>query len=157
MNSLTIIFGLVTLVFLWVNLWISLKIIKYLQEKGQEVSLFNGGFFVRGKIFKYLPLYKKVSIDNEGKVGHLYLNFYLTFFFMVTFLIFGISTVAQGNPSLFLNSESYPPMTKGFIWFRKEQLTKYLSNYSFCLGVNLLLKLSSLTSVLLWSYFFRQK
>jgi hypothetical protein len=77
-----------------VNLWISLKIIKYLQEKGQEVSLFNGGFFVRGKIFKYLPLYKKVSIDNEGKVGHLYLNFYLTFFLMVIFLIFGISTVA---------------------------------------------------------------
>jgi len=94
MNSLAIIFGLITLVFIWLNLWISIKIIKYLQGKGQEVSLFNGGFYVRGKIFMYLPLYKKISKESEGKVGNLYVNFYITFFLMVMFFIFGIATVA---------------------------------------------------------------
>ena len=94
MNSLAIIFGLIALVFIWLNLWVSTKIINYLKSNGQEASLFNGGFFVRGKIFKYLPLYKKLSQKNEGKVGNLYLKFYGTFFFLVIFLIFGISTVA---------------------------------------------------------------
>ncbi|WP_372767136.1 hypothetical protein [Lutibacter sp.] len=93
MNSLAIIFGIITLVFIWFNLLVSIKIIKYLQSKGEEVSLFNSGFFVRGKIFKYLPLYKKLSIESDGKVGHHYVNFYVTFFLMIIFLIFGIAVV----------------------------------------------------------------
>lgn len=94
MNSLAIVFGLITLGFIWWNLWCSIKIIKYLQSKGEKVSLFNSGIFVKGKIFMYLPLYKKLSFEIDGKIGPLYVTFYVTFFSMLIFLIFGIAVIA---------------------------------------------------------------
>lgn len=93
MNLLAIIIGVITLFFIWWNLWVSVKIVKFLKSKGEEVSLFNNGFFVRGKIFMYLPLYRKLSIETSGKVGHLYITFYITFFLFLIFLIFGIAIV----------------------------------------------------------------
>jgi hypothetical protein len=94
MNSIAIIIGVITLLFIWWNLWVSTKIVKYLKNKGEDVSLYNNGFFVRGKIFKYLPLYRKLSIEDTGKVGQLYITFYITFFTFLAFLIFGIAMVA---------------------------------------------------------------
>jgi len=94
MNSIAIIIGVITLLIIWWNLWVSTKIVKYLKNKGEDVSLYSNGFFVRGKIFKYLPLYRKLSIEDTGKVGQLYLTFYITFFSFLTFLIFGIALVA---------------------------------------------------------------
>ena len=93
MNTSVIIVGVITLVLIWFNLWISIKIINYLKSQNQDVSLFNGGFFVKGKIFKYLPLYKKVTLEAEGKVGPLYNTFYFTFILFVFSLGIGIIMV----------------------------------------------------------------
>ena len=103
MNSLAIIIGLITLCFIWWNLWISIKIIQFLKSKGEEVSLFNNGFFIRGKIFKYLPLYRKLTIENQGQTGNLYILFYTSFFLFLIFLIFGIIVVAWCNMPNFLS------------------------------------------------------
>jgi hypothetical protein len=93
MNTSVIIVGVITLLLIWLNLWVSIKIIDYLKSKGEDVSLFNGGFFVRGKIFKYLPLYKKVTLEIDGKVGPLYNTFYLTFILFMFSLGVGIIMV----------------------------------------------------------------
>ena len=94
MNTIAIIFGVVALIFIWWNLWVSTKIVKYLKSNGENSSLFNNGFYVKGKIFKYLPLYKKISFENTGKVGQLYITFYISFFLILIFLIFGIAIAA---------------------------------------------------------------
>ena len=94
MNTLAIIIGVIALFFIWWNLWVTIEIIKYLKSKGEEVSLFSNGIYVRGKIFKYLPLYRKLTIECQGKVGNLYILFYTSFFLFLIFLIFGIIVVA---------------------------------------------------------------
>ena len=94
MKILGIILGIITLLFIWWNLCISTKIIKYLKSKGEEVSLFNNMIFVKGKIFMYLPLYKKLTIKEDGKVGQLYHTFYLTFILSLVFLVLGVIMVS---------------------------------------------------------------
>ena len=94
MNTSAIIVGVITLLLIWLNLWVSIKIIDYLKSKGEDVSLFNGGFFVRGKIFKYLPLYKKLTLEEGGKVGGLYTTFYITFFLFLFFFGLGLTMVS---------------------------------------------------------------
>ena len=93
MKTLVILVGVMTLFLIWLNLWVSIKIINYLRRKGEEVSLFNGRLFVKGKIFKYLPLYKKITLEENGKVGGLYTAFYVTFFLFLLFLVSGIMMV----------------------------------------------------------------
>jgi len=93
MNSLAIILGLIALIFIWWNLWVSTKIVTFLKSKGENASLFSNGIYVKGKIFKYLPLYKKISFESTGKVGPLYTLFYITFFLIVIFVLFGIALV----------------------------------------------------------------
>lgn len=90
MNTPVIIIGIITLLLIWWNLSVSIKIVEYLKNKKEKVSLFNNMIFVKGKIFKYLPLYKKVTIKEEGKVGPLYNTFYLTFILSMFFLGIGI-------------------------------------------------------------------
>lgn len=85
--------GIIALGFLWWNLWISTKIIKYVKGKGEEASLFNNGIFVKGKIFSYLPLYKKLSLEENGKVGQLYYNFYISFIMFLVFFLVGLVMV----------------------------------------------------------------
>lgn len=94
MNIKLIIIGAIALIFIWWNLWISRKIIKYIKSKGEEASLFNNGIFVKGKIFSYLPLYKKLSLQEDGKVGQLYYNFYLSFILFFAFLLAGLVMVS---------------------------------------------------------------
>ncbi len=93
MNKSVIIIGIIALGFIWWNLWISVKIIKYIKSKGEEASLFNNGIFIKGKIFSYLPLYKKLSLKEDGKVGQLYYNFYISFIMFLAFLIAGLIMV----------------------------------------------------------------
>jgi len=93
MNTSVIIVGVITLMLIWLNLWVSIKIIDYLKSKGEDVSLFNGGFYVRGKIFKYLPLYKKLTLEESGKPGEFYTIFYITFFLYILSFVLGISMV----------------------------------------------------------------
>lgn len=94
MNVEAITIGFIILFFLWWNLAISVKIVDYLQKYHRDISLSNYGFFVRGKIFKYLPLYKKTTLEREGKVGPLYFSFYATFFMAMICLAMGIAMVA---------------------------------------------------------------
>ena len=91
----SIIFGLLALIALWYNLYVSISIIKYLKSNGKEANLFTKGFYVKGKIFKYLPLYKETTLKKEGKVGHLYAQFYYSFLLLLFFLIAGLISVSR--------------------------------------------------------------
>ena len=93
--SYSIIFGLIALIFIWYNFYVSISIVKYLKANGKEASLFTKGFYVRGKIFKYLTLYKETTIQKEGKVGNLYSQFYFSFFMLLFFLILGLISVSS--------------------------------------------------------------
>ncbi len=94
MNNTVILIGLVTLIFIWINLWVSTRIVNYLKSKGIKASMFSSGFFVKGKIFKYLPEYKKVSLEHDGKVGHLYYSFYISFILGLVFLGLGLFLIS---------------------------------------------------------------
>ena len=86
-------FGIITLLCLWYNLFVSISITNYLKSQGKDVSLFNGVFFIKGKIFKYLPVYKEVTTQHEGRVGALYYQFYLSFIMTLLFLAMGIASL----------------------------------------------------------------
>ena len=94
MKNPAIIIGIICLLFIWWNLLVSVRIMRYLKSKGQKVSLFDNLFFVKGKIFAYLPLYKKISQEEDGKTGPLYLKFYFTFSLFILFLITGLIVVS---------------------------------------------------------------
>ena len=90
----TIIFGLIALAFLWYNLYVTTAIIRYLKSKGEDASLFNGGIYVKGKIFRYLPLYEEYTYKENGKVGGLFTQFYISFVGLVISLLIGIVSLA---------------------------------------------------------------
>jgi hypothetical protein len=94
MNIPVIIVGIITLLLIWWNLSVSIKIVEYLKSKGEKVSLFSNVIFVKGRIFKYLPLYKKVTTEKDGKIGPLYNTFYLSFILSLVFLGIGIVLVS---------------------------------------------------------------
>lgn len=83
-------FGFLALLMLWYNLYVSTGIIRYLRAKDPTVSLFNGGFFIKGKIFTYLPRYRERTLKETGTVGSLYVQFYFSFILLVVFLVLGI-------------------------------------------------------------------
>jgi len=85
-----ILFGVITLAFLWYNLIVSISIINYLRSKGKDVSLFRNWFFIKGRIFAYLPVYKETTLKYNGRVGGLYFHFYLSFFLAIAFLVWGL-------------------------------------------------------------------
>ena len=91
----SIILGLTTLTFLWYNFYVSLKIVNYLKSNGVDASLFSKGFYVKGKIFKYLPSYKETTLKKEGKVGSLYSQFYVSIIGLFVFLVLGIISVSN--------------------------------------------------------------
>lgn len=93
--SYSIIFGFIALIFLWYNFYVSISIVKYLKSNGKEASLFTKGFYVKGKIFKYLPLYKETTVKKEGKTGNLYAQFYFSFLSMLFFLVLGLISVSR--------------------------------------------------------------
>ncbi len=92
MNA-SIVIGFVLLLLIWWNLSISVRIVKYLKSQNIDASLSEHGFFVKGRIFRYLPIYKKVTIEQEGKVGALYNQFYLSFAASVILFISGVLSV----------------------------------------------------------------
>ncbi len=92
--NIPIICGLIALAFLWYNLYVTTAIIKYLKSKGKDASLFNGGVYIKGKIFKYLPMYEELTFKEEGKVGGLYTQFYISFVGLLIFLFIGIVSAA---------------------------------------------------------------
>jgi hypothetical protein len=93
-NIIAIVFGILALILIWWNLWISLQIVKYLKNESSDASLFRHGIYVKGKIFRYLPLYRKLTLEKNGKVGNLYSLFYISFISMLIILFFGIAVVS---------------------------------------------------------------
>ncbi len=89
-----VIFGLIALAFLWYNLYVSTAIIKYLKSRGEDASLFDGGVYVKGKIFKYLPLYEEHTYRETGRVGGLYTQFYISFAGLMISLLIGLMSLA---------------------------------------------------------------
>jgi hypothetical protein len=89
-----LIFGFIALGFLWYNLYVTISIIKYLKSKGEDASLFSGGIYIKGKIFKYLPMYEEHTYKEEGRVGGLYTQFYISFVGLMISLFIGIMSVA---------------------------------------------------------------
>lgn len=75
---------------IWWNLWVSREIVIYLNKKGERVSLFKFGFFIKGKVFSYLPLYRKRSLEEEGQVGKLYWQFYFSFAAAIFLVMIGV-------------------------------------------------------------------
>ena len=94
MKSFALYFGVAALLLIWWNLSISIKIINYLKKEGFDASLFSNGFYVKGKIFKYLPLYKEHTIKKTGKTGKWYSQFYISFMLILVFVLFGIIAVS---------------------------------------------------------------
>lgn len=89
-----LIFGFIALGFLWYNLYVTISIIKYLKSKGEDASLFSRGIYIKGKIFKYLPMYEEHTYKEEGRVGGLYTQFYISFVGLMISLFIGIMSVA---------------------------------------------------------------
>ncbi len=90
MESYWLLFGSLCLVFLWINLWASIRIIAYLKSRGEEASLFKKGFFIKGRIFRYLGRYKSLTTQEYGRAGKWLPVFYLSFTFVLTCLALGI-------------------------------------------------------------------
>lgn len=90
MQGFVIFLGVLALLLIWWNLWVSRLIVLYLRDKGESASLFKFGFFIKGKIFSYLPLYRKRSLEDEGKVGKLYWQFYFSFATAMFLIIIGV-------------------------------------------------------------------
>lgn len=85
-----LLFGSLCLLLLWINLWSSIRIIDYLKTRGEEASLFKKGFFIKGRIFRYLGRYKSLSSQEYGRAGKWLTIFYLSFALMLTCLALGI-------------------------------------------------------------------
>ncbi|MEJ2584683.1 MAG: hypothetical protein P8Z38_06450 [Robiginitalea sp.] len=51
-------------------------------------------FYIKGKIFKYLPLYEELTFQEDGKVGGLYTQFYISFVGFLISLFLGIASIA---------------------------------------------------------------
>ena len=94
MNSFAIVFGFLALLLIWWNLYISINIVNYLKKEGFDASLFRNGFYVKGKIFNYLPLYKEHTLKKTGKTGKYYVQFYVSFIGMLIMFLFGLIGVA---------------------------------------------------------------
>ena len=85
-NDLIISIGIISLGLLLWNLWISIQIVKYLNDNNIKAKI----AYQRGRIFRYLPVYKKITIEKTGQVGQLY-NFFIISFVLFSFcLIVGI-------------------------------------------------------------------
>ena len=89
-NDLTILIGVITLGFILWNLWVSIRIVKYLNENNVKAKIAHQ----RGKIFSFLSIYKKLTVEQNGKVGSLYRLFFISFILFALFLLIGITLVA---------------------------------------------------------------
>lgn len=93
MDYLALYIGIICLLFIWWNLWISMRIVLYLRDHDHDASLFKGPIFIKGRIFRYLPVYKQISKEEEGRTGSLYRWFYISFVGMSLFFLAGLFVV----------------------------------------------------------------
>ena len=64
----------------------SIMIISFLSKRGTKINY----FLIRIYIYKYINQYRKITIEETGKVGPLFYSFIISFILALIFAIFGI-------------------------------------------------------------------
>lgn len=85
-NDLLILIGLITFALILWNLRISMQIADELTKRGIRVRIAHQ----RGRIFKYLKMYREITAGEAGRPGPLYFRFILSFVLFMTSLFAGI-------------------------------------------------------------------
>ena len=85
-HEMTILIGIITALLIIFNLIISIKISLELKKRSIDARLAHR----RGIIFKYLKIYKRYKIEENGNPGLLYYLFMITFILFMSFLFLGI-------------------------------------------------------------------
>lgn len=89
-NDLILFIGIISVGLLLWNLWVSIQIVKYLNDNNVNARIAHQ----RGRIFRFLPVYKKITIEATGKIGPLYSFFVLSFVLFSICLLIGIVLVS---------------------------------------------------------------
>ncbi len=93
MNDLLIVLGIIIFALIIWNLSISIKISNELKKRNIKANI----AYRRGLIFKYLKLYKEITVEETGKAGQLYFWFLISFYSYFTLLIIAIILSALFN------------------------------------------------------------
>ena len=89
-NTLTIAIGFIALIFLIWNFTISVQILNYLKNNGENINPATMHF----KIFDHARKYKELTIKESGNPGNLYQPFMISFAIFALILFSGILLVA---------------------------------------------------------------
>jgi hypothetical protein len=85
-NGLVLLVGTITFLLIIWNLLISVRMTEELKKRGIKANIAHR----RGLIFKFLSIYREVTIKEDGKTGPLYNQFILSFSLFSVSLIIGI-------------------------------------------------------------------
>jgi hypothetical protein len=85
-NEVVILIGIITAILIIVNLIISIIISQELKKNKISSEIAHR----RGVIFKYLKIYKEITVKNTGKPGSLYFLFIISFVMFMSTLFLGI-------------------------------------------------------------------
>ena len=86
---LATVFGLISLVFLVLNIIISIRITKILALHGVDVNY----PLLHIRIYRYAGMYKNITEKDDGQVGPLYKQFIVTNRLFLIFLALGVVAV----------------------------------------------------------------
>lgn len=85
-KSVILIPGILALVFLIINISLSINIVKRLKEAGEKADL----RWLRFKAFGYAVKYKEIKVNQSGKPDMLYYLFVVSSFLFFSCLLIGI-------------------------------------------------------------------
>jgi hypothetical protein len=88
-ENLTLLFGVIALIFLVWNFTISIRIMNYLKGKGEKVN----PALMHVRIFNSAQKYKQYTTGETGKPGKLYGQFIICIILFAIFLLMGIVSV----------------------------------------------------------------
>ncbi len=89
-NNVILTIGVISFLFIILNLVVSIRITRELKKRGIDAFIAHR----RGLIFKYLKIYKDITVSESGKPGPLYFQFLATFLLYIVILFIGILLVA---------------------------------------------------------------
>lgn len=88
-ENFPLVFGILTLAFLFINYETSIKIIDYLKIHGEKYS----PTFFRINIFKILNKYRQYKLLENKRMGKEFYTFLITFFLFATFAFLCIISI----------------------------------------------------------------
>ncbi len=88
-DNLAVAFGILAVVLLIWNFSISVRIMNYIKEKGEQVN----PALMHVRIFDLAQKYKRITTEENGKPGKFYAQFLLSFVLFAIFLFLGIISV----------------------------------------------------------------